>query len=304
MTKIEWTDRTWNPVTGCNKVSQGCKNCYAEVMHRRQMAMNPHKYTKPFLHGAEVHYDELDKPLHWRKPSMVFVNSMSDLFHPGVDFQFIVEVFQIMRRCPQHTFQILTKRPEIMLEFMAWIPNTINSTTRLLNPFGVPYAPLPNVWLGVSCEDQAAADERIPLLLQVPAAVRFLSCEPLLGDLDIIRWMPHDYMPENQTGWIDWVIVGGESGHHARLMHPDWVRDIREQCRLGGVPFFFKQWGEWYPFELPDDQEGESPLGSPGWPIPADTKTAITRDRIRYVKYHKSGSGNTLDGKQHLEFPA
>lgn len=240
MTKIEWTDQTWNPVTGCDKVSQGCKNCYAEVMHRRLRGMFPDKYSKPFLGNIEIHEDELNKPAQWRKPRMVFVNSMSDLFHYKVPFSFIYKVFAIMDVCHWHTFQVLTKRPDRMLEFMAQYPKV-----------------LPNVWLGVSCEDQKQADLRIPLLLQVPAAVRFLSCEPLLGPIDLcqsIRIYEQQRSGAFQTTFfsdkLHWVIVGGESGHHARPMHPDWVRTIRDQCAAANVPFFFKQWGEWLPLEF------------------------------------------------------
>ncbi|HMG94379.1 MAG TPA: phage Gp37/Gp68 family protein [Chryseolinea sp.] len=261
MTKIEWTDEVWNPVTGCDKVSQGCKNCYAEIMHRRLMGMFPDKYSKPFLGNIELHEDELMKPLKWRnKPRRVFVNSMSDLFHEDVDYGFIYKVFAVMDVCRQygHTFQILTKRPGRMLEFMkAHVSYTINS-------------PLDNVWLGVSVEDQKTADERIPLLKHTSAAVRFLSCEPLLGPIN-------DHL---DTQKIHWVIVGGESGRHARPMYPDWVRSIRDQCRASDIPFFFKQWGEWAPSDLPMPFHSE--------PV---------------FKVGKNKSGNHLDGNQHLEFP-
>jgi protein gp37 len=250
MTKIEWTDRTWNPVTGCNKVSQGCKNCYAEVMHRRQMGMNPHKYTKPFLGGIEMHPDLLDEPKKWKKPCRVFVNSMSDLFHDAVNFEFILNAITVMESCPQHTFQILTKRPENIVKWAAW--------RREQNS----YKPFPNnVWLGVSCEDQTTANARIPLLLQVPGPVtRFLSCEPLLGPIDLtgVQLPDEDSRYEincltdhddehfyNSHPKIDWVIAGGESGHHARPCHPKWIRSILEQCQVYDVPFFFKQWGEY-----------------------------------------------------------
>lgn len=238
MTKIEWTDVTWNPVTGCDKVSQGCKNCYAEVMHRRLRGMFPEKYSKPFLGNIEVHADELMKPTTWKKPHMVFVNSMSDLFHYKVPFSFIYQVFAVMDVCRQHTFQILTKRPDRMLEFM----------NAYCEYPGTNRQPLPNVWLGVSCEDQKQADLRIPLLLQAPAAIRFLSCEPLLAPIDLDNHLP--IMERSAGNDLHWVIAGGESGHHARPMHPDWVRSIRDQCHAANVPFFFKQWGEWLPLEF------------------------------------------------------
>ena len=279
MTEIEWTDRTWNPVTGCNKVSQGCKNCYAEIMHKRQMAMNPHKYTKPFLAGAEIHEEELRKPLAWTKPCRVFVNSMSDLFHEDVPFIFIDTVFATMAICPNITFQILTKRPERMLEWS--------------KQYDGPVFPLPNVWLGVSCEDQATADERIPLLIQVPAAVRFLSCEPLLGHinfLDCIKWIKPEHGP-HQYPKIGWVITGGESGHHARPMHPEWVRSIRDQCQVANVPFFFKQWGEFFPVEhsmlIPEKHRTKMP--SAQW--------------TDFIKYGKKVTGHLLDGKEYFQFP-
>lgn len=290
MSKIEWTDKTWNPVTGCNKVSQGCKNCYAEVMHRRLMVLKPSKYTKPFLHGAEEHYDELDRPKRWRKPCRVFVNSMSDLFHPDVSFEFITDVFHTMQKTPQHTYQILTKRPERMLEFM---------TEYVPNPYGSPYDPLPNVWLGVSCEDQAAADERIPLLLQVPATVRFLSCEPLLGPIDIGYFkgpiLEHKIeslrIGHGPTPGIHWVIAGGESGHGARPMSSDWVLSLRDQCIFAGVPFFFKQWGEW----------GEIK-------VPAETNRRIARLDNGYLRIYtrngKAATGRSVNGKYWNQFPS
>ena len=209
-TDIEWTDETWNPVTGCTKVSPGCDHCYAERVTERF-------HGKGAFERIVLHPDRLDKPLHWRKPRKVFVNSMSDLFHEQVPDTFIGLVWQVMAETPQHTFQILTKRHARMRSFLRQWPN---------------YEPLPNVWLGVSVEDQKWADIRVPALIQTPAAVRFLSCEPLLGPVRI------GYM-----SLLDWVIVGGESGPGARPMHPDWARDLRDQCEAAGVPFLFKQWG-------------------------------------------------------------
>lgn len=274
-TTIEWTQRpgtkgeTWNPTTGCNKVSAGCKNCYAEVMHGRQMHMNPKKYSQPFSAGVVTHADTLTIPLKWKKPRTVFVNSMSDLFHADVPFDFIDQVFAVMALTPQHTYQILTKRPERMAEYLNWRNPTLayadtDRVDRIAKAAGLKYGqgptiflPLPNVWLGTSVENQAAADERIPHLLRCPAAVRFLSCEPLLGGVDLkniaggggSRYQVLEPIvggTDADRPAIDWVITGGESGNGARPMHPDWVRGLCDQCKAAGVPFFFKQWGEWH----------------------------------------------------------
>ncbi|HEY3316132.1 MAG TPA: phage Gp37/Gp68 family protein [Bacillota bacterium] len=208
---IEWTEATWNPLTGCSKISAGCKHCYAERLAVRLKAMgNPH-YANGFT--LTFHETALDLPLTWRKPQMVFVNSMSDLFHEDVPLNFIERVFTTMRRADWHRFQVLTKRSSRLAE-----------VSRLL--------PWPsNVWMGVTVEDEAAKS-RIDHLRQTPARVKFLSLEPLLGPLGKM----------NLEG-IDWVIVGGESGPGARPMDSRWVTDIRNQCLSGGVPFFFKQWG-------------------------------------------------------------
>jgi protein gp37 len=208
---IEWTEFTWNPVTGCIKVSQGCKNCYAERMAKRLKAMGARRYANGFQ--PTLHWDLIDSPRTWRKPRLVFVNSMSDLFQEDIPETFIRRVFQTMVACPQHTFQILTKRSERLREMAARLPWP------------------ENVWMGVSVED-ARVVERAIHLSAVPAAVRFLSCEPLIGPLI-------DLPLKN----IDWVIVGGESGPRARKMEASWVKSIRKQCRKHGVAFFFKQWG-------------------------------------------------------------
>ncbi len=208
---IEWTEFTWNPVTGCIKISQGCKNCYAERMAKRLKAMGSERYAGGFK--PALHWDLVDAPLAWRKPRLVFVNSMSDLFQEDVPEAFILRVFQTMVACPQHTFQILTKRSDRLREMAARLPWP------------------DNVWMGVSVEDARVFDRAIHLAA-TPAAVRFLSCEPLIGPLD-------DLPLRN----IDWVIVGGESGPRAREMKAAWVRSIKRQCRMHGVAFFFKQWG-------------------------------------------------------------
>lgn len=208
-TKIEWCDRVWNPVTGCTKVSAGCKNCYAERIAAR--FWGERKFT-----DIRCHLERLYDPYRWRKPSLVFVNSMSDLFHPEVDKEFIGDVFCMMQKTPQQTYMILTKRPK---EMLYWF-NLMNAED-----------PLPNVWLGVSVEDQPTAEERITLLLKTPATLRFLSIEPMLSSIDIRGFLPH----------IDWVICGCESGQKARPMDLDWALDLHDQCRAANVPFFLKQ---------------------------------------------------------------
>jgi len=209
--KIEWTEMTWNPVTGCTKISPGCKHCYALAMSKRLKAMGVERYRDGFT--LRLHWDLVDLPRRWRQPRIVFVNSMSDLFHADVPLEFIKAVFKTMAECPQHTFQLLTKRSSrlaTLAEKLEW-PD--------------------NIWMGVSVED-ARHDHRVADLRRVPAAVRFLSCEPLIGPLEDL-----------QLEGIGWVIVGGESGPRARIMKKDWVLSIRRQCYSAGVPFFFKQWG-------------------------------------------------------------
>lgn len=209
--RIEWTDSTWNPVTGCSKVSQGCKNCYAERMAKRLQAMGSKRYKGGF--ELTLHEDLVDAPLRWKKPRMVFVNSMSDLFHEKIPFEFIEKVFSTMVRAEQHTFQILTKRSSRLLEVSQRLPWP------------------KNVWMGVSIENESVL-QRVIELRRTPAQVKFLSCEPLLGTLRSL-----------QLDGIDWVIVGGESGPRARPMNVEWVYQIHDRCREFNVPFFFKQWG-------------------------------------------------------------
>ncbi|WHQ44228.1 DUF5131 family protein [Alcaligenes faecalis] len=210
-TGIEWTEMTWNPVTGCIKVSQGCKNCYAEKMAKRLVAMGSPRYINGFQ--PTVHYDLIDVPRSWKKPRLVFVNSMSDLFQDDVPLEFIQAVFNTMVECPQHTFQILTKRSDRLLEVAK----------------DLPWAD--NIWMGVSVEDSRVV-QRVRDLAKTPAKVKFLSCEPLIGPLSALPLKN-----------IDWVIVGGESGKGARPMLEEWVQSIRRQCENKGVAFFFKQWG-------------------------------------------------------------
>jgi protein gp37 len=282
-TKIEWVKsedgtrgETWNPVTGCSKVSQGCKNCYAERDWARMQHVPVYK-GRAFTDVA-CHPERLDQPLRWTRPRTIFVNSMSDLFHDDIPVEFIDKVFAVMGNvfCKMetpHTFQVLTKRPERMEQYLN-DPDVLRRITIAMKAMGLdlpgenspPAWPLPNVWLGVSVEDQAAADERIPLLLKTPAAVRWVSAEPLLGPVDLETIRNTTDLGEGQpwlhplTGAVsdghgdvctvpglDWIVVGGESGPNSRPMHPNWVKSLRDQCAQANVAFLFKQWGEWAP---------------------------------------------------------
>jgi protein gp37 len=210
---IEWTEMTWNPVTGCDKISAGCKFCYAEVMSKRLKAMGVEKYQNEFK--LTIHEDELATPYKWKKSKVVFVNSMSDLFHKDVPIEFIQKVFRVMKENPQHVFQVLTKRADVMLYYdkEGWLDWSHN------------------IWMGVSVENSKVMN-RIDLLRQSNARTKFLSCEPLIGPL-----------PNLKLKGIDWVIVGGESGRKPRPMKKEWVLDIKQQCEKSDVAFFFKQWG-------------------------------------------------------------
>jgi len=212
---IEWTDATWNPVTGCTKISAGCDNCYAERFSERFRGTSGHPFERGF--DLTLRPERVQQPLIWRQPRMIFVNSMSDLFHKEVPREFIGRVFETMEQATWHTFQVLTKRSSLMRKF-------------LRRRYGQRHAPM-HIWLGVSVEDGTRLS-RVQHLRDAPASIRFLSIEPLIGPVGHL----------DLTG-IDWVIVGGESGPRARPMDPVWVRDIRDQCQIGGVPFFFKQWG-------------------------------------------------------------
>jgi protein gp37 len=280
VTAIEWTDETWNPTVGCSRVSPGCDHCYAiGVAHR---AMQPaHEGLTIRRPGERPDWtgevrclpDRLDTPLRWRKPRRVFVDSMSDLFHRDVPSHFIGSVFRTMARCPRHTFQVLTKRPQRM---EAWVQAN--------NEITVPT--LPNVWLGTSIESDRYTF-RADHLRVTPAAVRFLSLEPLLGPL-----------PSLDLTGIDWVIVGGESGPGARPMHPDWVRDLRDRCVDAGVAFFFKQWGTW--------AEGGDGVTYGRWVHPETGATNGARPHQRAVlmtQVGKKAAGRELDGRTWDEMP-
>lgn len=332
--RIEWTDATWNPTTGCTKVSPGCKRCYAELEWAR-LAANPKTvYFGRAFTDVQIHADRLGTPLRWAKPRRIFVDAMSDLFHEDVPSAFIAEVFGVMAGCPQHTFQLLTKRPERMLELMnaPWFQQMVRDFVA-----GWPEAetmtwPLANVWLGVSAEDQETADRRIPLLLDTPAAVRWVSLEPLLGPVTLTDVPNNLGVAEGQRhidalggfAWecdgpsyvdtcgigsrIDWVVVGGESGQKARPMHPDWVRSLRDQCEDYCVPFNFKQWGEFQlsksGCEVIESNESGAPLAA--WPdgqIANGTAEQHGGPGTLIHRVGKKAAGRLLDGRLHDAFP-
>lgn len=375
-TKIEWCDATWNPVKGCSRVSEGCRHCYAEGLAARfhQTGQWGHGLTEGGKWTGKVTLDEkaLLQPLRWKKPRRIFVNSLSDLFHPNVPDEWVDRIFAIMALCPQHTFQVLTKRPERMRDYASDQATPRRSARRVLDlaingvvsirrmaddgwpveSIGDPECPddvtlkrwpLPNVWLGVSVENQKAADERIPHLLATPATVRFLSCEPLLGPVDLTSartviegntaeidaltgdvWLPGNCGQNSQTfradmPRIDWIICGGESGPKARPMHPQWARDLRDQCKAAGVPFFFKQWGEWAPqlgavdgWEIDDDPEisrfdhrewdvEKQAWGEPFWPAWCDWDDLEEEHVVSRIG--KRRAGRLLDGCTHDGMP-
>ncbi len=392
---IEWTDATWNPVTGCAVVSPGCTNCYAMRLAGTRLAQHPSRagLTRDTKAGpvwtGEVRLSEewLDQPLRWRRPRRIFVCAHGDLFAEQVPDEWIDRVFAVMALAPQHTFQVLTKRAARMREYLTQAERLLGerdgseprSSTqgrvvvraaaldreRFMRNEGVPRWPLPNVWLGVSAEDQRRADERIPDLLATPAAVRFVSAEPLLGPVRLDRIKegvddfadcgghPDPYWPLDTCdamwldalrgamdaearapdgsrrgdidvglvhggGKLDWVIVGGESGRGARPMHPDWARSIRDQCAAAGVPFFFKQWGEWAPgdaFGVTKDGPITDRRGNvPDWMrryvvcgdqwadrLTAHTFTGHGTNLVYRVGKHRAG--RLLDGREHSAMP-
>lgn len=356
---IEWTDATWNPVVGCSRVSAGCDHCYAVGMTRRLEGMSKaggfgltgnrkEVYRGLTIELPQAAFDKgcgvngrhfngevrcveeaLSVPLGWKKPKRIFVNSMSDLFHPKVPFEFIDRVFAVMLLCRQHKFQILTKRPERMAEWFShqlpdgWEP--LNTFQRVVlhavaccnDVLGRPFGgeehayeeeitwPSPNVWLGTSCEDQAAADERVPHLIRCPATVRFLSCEPLLGPIDLDQCgatpceavrSPDDIAPSQPWRGVDWVIVGGESGPRARSCDVDWIRSIVRQCREAAVPCFVKQMGSLIGATDPSGPEVRA------W---GETRIVMGSDGVRFLLKDKKG-GDPAEWPEDLrvrEFP-
>ncbi|GAA3510174.1 phage Gp37/Gp68 family protein [Aeromicrobium panaciterrae] len=335
-TGIEWTDATWNPTTGCDKVSAGCDNCYALTQAKRLKAMGSARYqndgdptTSGPGFGFTMHPDALDQPLRWTKPRRIFVNSMSDLFHGDNTQEFLAEVFAVMSMAPRHTFQVLTKRPAIMRSVLSspMFKLQVNGARMKRGVSVLPdsrrsdgtYAwPLPNVWLGTSVEDQKWADIRIPLLLATPAAVRFLSCEPLLGPVDLTPHMPLLAYPdprETEDWGIDWVIVGGESGKDVRPMHPDWARSIRDACVESGTAFLFKQWGEWAPSKVSGGTHTNPKMSKQRFMYdsvrfaPDGTTYAADPDLYSYpgmasmLRVGKRNAGRQLDGRTWDEYP-
>ena len=297
-TKIEWADKTWNPIRGCSRVSRGCEHCYAETFAARFTKQGQPYEDLAYRNESGAHWTgkvkliekHLNDPLKWRKPQRVFVNSMSDLFHESIPDEWIDKIFAVMAYGPQHAFQVLTKRPARMREYLS----CREGRRVVIGGLGAIWThtaswPLPNVWLGVSVEDQKTADERIPLLLETPAAVRWISAEPLLGPVEFSNVTNRsDAVKRLGKGSLDgihWVVVGGESGHGARPMHPGWARSLRDQCQAAGVPFFFKQWGEYGPMpagmlEINSNFRADDPY-----------------------RFGKKAAGRLLDGREWNEYP-
>lgn len=325
--KIEWTEATWSPVIGCTKVSAGCKHCYAEREVETRWSKNPksiwygRRFTDVLCRPEAI--SGAGSPLRWKKPRRIFVCPRADLFHPDVPAQFIADVFGVMAATPQHTFQVLTKRPERMLNMlgagcMGAFDDAVEECMAMYTDAPLTW-PLPNVWIGVSIEDQATADERIPLLLQTPAAVRWVSAEPLLGRISLRGYLDDtcgicggrrrgarggDCGGCSGTGRrlcpaLDWAVVGGESGPHARPMHPDWARSLRDQCSAAGVPFLFKQWGEWLSAE--DGDRCVTLLGDNLPNLEPSGRNGLGTVRIKRVGKHRAG--RLLDGVLHDGYP-
>ena len=369
--KINWTDKTWNPICGCSKASPGCENCYAERQaasgRLQQFERYQHTITDGKWNGRTYLVESvIDEPLRWKKPRTIFVCSMSDLFHESVPFEWIDRVFSIMATCPQHTFIVLTKRPARMREYVSSAADRVHHRTHFERRSSALVArgdvwPLPNVVLGVTAENQAMADERIPILLDTPAAKRFISIEPMIGPVDLRRFStdvhclacsgPSDCNwegyeeelqeitpgaimegddPDEIAGAcpkcgsaaqfgpstrgvnipkLDGVIVGGEIGPGARPMHPDWAILLRNQCRVDGVPFFFKQWGEW---AVKIDRDIDDPDWRENYSVQSPTRQILNfaggqgfhGSRVCLMCRHgKQQTGRELEGRTHDALP-
>ncbi|MBN7468640.1 phage Gp37/Gp68 family protein [Mycobacteroides abscessus] len=321
-TRIEWADATWSPVTGCTRVSDGCLNCYIERSTPIRVAGR--KFDGEGIGASlavQLHPNRLDWPLRKRDGKKIFVCSQADLFHDDVPDEYIARVFAVMALAPQHTFQVLTKRhgrmrsllssddfrSQVTQTFVGWAVEDFSLKTGHLESATGDWWPLPNVWLGVSAEDQKRADLRIPALLDTPAAVRFVSAEPLLGPIDLHG----DPIAKGSVFWIghlDWVIVGGESGPGARPMHPDWARSMRDQCVAAGVPFLFKQWGEWSPEDGLNWSEGNGRrLHYARNYLRSDGTCAVLGDDGRpgvcMERVGKRRTGRELDGRTWDQYP-
>lgn len=360
-TKIEWTDSTWSPITGCTLVSDGCRNCYAAQLAATRLKNHPSRKGLARLNAdgvakftGEVRFNEqwLDQPLRWKRPRMIFTVAHGDLFHESVPDEWIDRVFAVMALAPQHTFQVLTKRPDRMRDYIGMRAGDyeIVLPDHAVSVANSPCAahvedvswPLPNVWALTSVEDQETADKRIPDLIATPAAVRGISAEPLLGPIDLSEWLGCDECRDGPFGpgviedpissanggrpWqtclschdkrLSWAIVGGESGKHARPMHPDWTRSLRDQCVEAGVAFHFKQHGAWLPWE-PDSpplwrsQNGQ--LEDRHALFPSDFDHAPDWDdglgylpengHVAFQRVGKKAAGRMLDGRTWDEFP-
>jgi protein gp37 len=348
-TPIEWTDATWNIVTGCSLVSPGCTNCYAMKLagtrlrdHPSRQGLTADSKAGPVWNG-QVRFNAqwLDQPLRWTKPRKIFVCAHGDLFHEGVEMHWLDQIFAVMALCPQHVFQILTKRPERMRAYLQGRPHSrwLDAIRRIQPPaegqgviLSTTNGVLPNVWLGVSVEDQARADERIPVLLDTPAAVRWISAEPLLGPVDLqhieveapgrtfrnaltgagLGRTDGPFVPlADLESRLDWVVVGGESGPGARPMHPDWARALRDQCAGAEVPFLFKQWGDWTPGENAQSTIGRT-VETADWfndqwhfesLTPASAEGMHIDDEPTCYRAGKKAAGRRLDGVLHDAYP-
>lgn len=303
-TQIEWTEYSWNPITGCAPVSEGCEHCYAQRMAKRLAGRYGYPADEPFK--VNLHLERTTEPLRWKKPRRVFVCSMGDLFHEDVPRWMRFEVMDIILQAKQHTFLILTKRPANMKEFFEWYYSKAGRTIETIK----------NLWLGVTAENQARADERIPILLQIPAAVRFVSVEPMLGPVDLPEYLPpvttKDFyvkmLPDGRidSGYrkkLDWVICGGETGPGARPMHPDWVRSLRDQCQAAGVPLYFKSWGDWIPsYEAGQRSEEKDQYGRTFGDCRVKACHIFSDDQCM-VRVGKKKAGRILDGRTWDEMP-